>query len=108
MNNIKVMFIVPDFYPNSTGFANATKNMVNSIVKYGHDKYQVFVYTNVALGHNAEMEGVTVIRDTKKYAVENRLTYEICDRLRYNRLKGIVLNNKIDAIFFYKTALTDC
>lgn len=100
MNNIKVMFIVPDFYPNSTGFANATKNMVNSIVKYGHDKYQVYVYTNVALGHNVEMEGVTIIRDTKKYAVENRLTYEICDRFRYNRLKGIILNNKIDVIFF--------
>ena len=27
----KILFIVPDFYPNSTGFANAALNLIKSI-----------------------------------------------------------------------------
>lgn len=93
MNKVKILFVVPDFYPNSTGFANATKNMVDSLVKFGSDKYEIFVYTNVQLYNNKEIEKVTVFRQTKRYFLENRFTYEICDRLRYNKLKDIILFN---------------
>lgn len=96
----RVLFVVPDFYPNSTGFANATKNMVDSIIKHGSSQYEVFVYTNVPLDTNAEIEGVTVLRDTTKYAWENRFTTYFCDKIRYSKIKSLVYNNTIDFVFF--------
>ncbi len=54
----KVIIIAADFYPNSTGFANATINLVNLI----KNDYDVTVFTDVALGDGKEFEGAHIER----------------------------------------------
>lgn len=96
---MNVLFITPDFYPSSTGFANATINLIEAILKYSNGKYKVFAFTEQVLGDNKEYEGIEVYRYlntgcTNKFA---RLQYE---RKRYNDIKKYIQDKKIDIIFF--------
>lgn len=96
---MNVLFITPDFYPSSTGFANATINLIEAILKYSNGKYKVFAFTEQVLGDNKEYEGIEVYRYwntgcTNKFA---RLQYE---RKRYKDIKKYIQDKKIDIIFF--------
>lgn len=100
MKKIKVLFVAPDFYPNSTGFANASFNLVRSILDNGKGKYSVYVYTPVPLGQKPEMEGIEILRDSKRFSLENKLTTLFFIRKRYLRMKKLIEREAIDIIFF--------
>ena len=84
-----VLIIPVDFYPNSTGFANATLNLVNAVKSY-HPEINLFVYCDTLLKENKELEGITVIRRTHYRA---KFAYK-----RYKEICKIVQHNNIDFI----------
>lgn len=98
----KILFIVPDFYPNSTGFSNASQGLLKAIADNGGENYEVYVYTTVLLGDNVEFPfAKKVFRiENQKYAFENRLTIRYFAKRRYKVLKEIIESNEIDIIFF--------
>ena len=57
-----ILFIVPDFYPDSTGFANASRNLIRSIVKYWSQDYRLSVFTTTPLNGAEELEHIKVFR----------------------------------------------
>lgn len=98
--SIKVLFITPDFYPHSTGFANACTNLVKAIAEFGGEKYKVYVYTEVPLNllNHSEIAGIEVFRyKRKKY---NKFTRIKAEKERYNVVKKLIESKKIDIIFF--------
>lgn len=95
----KVLFVTPDFYPHSTGFANAAINLINAILKYGNDKYKIYVFTSVLLGDNAEMNNISVYR-YQNNLMNHGITQWIDGLLRYKKIKSIISTHKIDIIFF--------
>lgn len=98
---MNVLFIVPDFYPNSTGFSNASQGLINAIHQYGSNKYKVFVYTSVPLVNEVEYKNAFVTRHPyKKHIFENRFTVKLFARKRYQVFKKFVIDNKIDILFF--------
>lgn len=96
---MKILFIVPDFFPNSTGFANASTNLVNSIINYGKDEYEIWVFTTELLKNNQELTGVNVIR-YPQVKFDNRWTHIFHERKKFNYIKKIINENSIDVIFF--------
>lgn len=98
--SIKVLFITPDFYPHSTGFANACTNLVKAIAEFGGEKYKVYVYTEVPLNllNHSEIAGIEVFRyKRKKY---NKFTRIKAEKERYKVVKKLIESKKIDIIFF--------
>lgn len=94
----KILFVTPDFYPNSTGFANASVGLINSIRKYGQHEYEIHVFTNVLLFGEKEMEEINIYRVPIHHTNKlNRLFYEY---KRYKLLKDIIVKNSIDVVFF--------
>lgn len=85
-----VLIIPVDFYPNSTGFANATLNLVNAVKKY-HPEINLFVYCDTQLKDGEkEIDGIKVYRHSHyraKYAYS-----------RYKEICQIVDNENIDFI----------
>ena len=85
-----VLIIPVDFYPNSTGFANATLNLVNAVKEY-HPEISLFVYCDTQLkDSDKELDGVKVYRHTHyraKYAFS-----------RYKEICSIVESENIDFI----------
>lgn len=94
-----ILFIVPDFYPNSTGFANAAFNLTQAITKYGKDKYNVGVFCSVQLGNNKEVNGIEVVRYINTLP-DNRITHGLVERKKYNALKNFIARFKPDVLFF--------
>ena len=94
-----VLFITPDFYPSSTGFANATMNLINSIVMYSDGKYSIHVFTEQELGNNREIDNIQVYRYVNRgYSNKfSRLKYE---KDRYKKVKEYIEKNAINEIFF--------
>lgn len=95
----KILFITPDFYPNSTGFANASTNLVNSICKYGKEDYDIWVFTNAQLGANVELGGIHVVRYKNNIPL-NRLTFSYVEIRKAKFIESLILENGIDVIFF--------
>ncbi len=94
----RILFITPDFYPNSTGFANASIGLINAIRKYGQNEYDIHVFTDVLLADAKEIEGITVYRVPQRQTNKlNRLYYEY---KRYKLLRDIITQNSIDVVFF--------
>lgn len=89
MHNILV--IAKDFYPNSTGFANATVNLINALNKNAKD-IQIFVSSDTPLNGQKEFDGAVVYRSS--YA---RIMHSF---LRYREICEIVEKNNIDFILF--------
>lgn len=88
---MNILIIAPDFYPNSTGFANATMNLIHAVRKYDNTM-NFYVYTNIALNDNPEYEEAIVFRSKNGHIIKASKQYkEICD---------IVDKNKIDFILF--------
>ncbi|MGN0359795.1 MAG: glycosyltransferase [Hominisplanchenecus sp.] len=94
----RILFITPDFYPNSTGFANASINLINSIIEYGSEKYDVHVFTMECLKNKPEFTGISVIRFTEKG--KNKLSRIILERKKIKIVSEYIKNNRIDIIFF--------
>lgn len=94
----KVLFITPDFYPNSTGFANACFNLITSIARYGKDKYDIHVFTDIQLGTHKEIVGCHVYR--YKSTRRNKISYLLDERSKGRIIKNYVLQNSIDVILF--------
>ena len=94
----KVIFIVPDFFFFITGFANASINLINAIKKYGHEEYDIHVFTDVSLGDTKEIEGVSVYR--VPIPQTNKLNRLFVEHKRYRTLRDIINNNAIDIVFF--------
>jgi len=101
----KILFVVPDFYPNSTGFSNASQGLCKAIAENGKDNYELYVYTTTLLGNNEEFPYVKrVFRvQYKKNSLENRFTVSYFAKKRYKVLKEIIESNDIDVIFFETT-----
>ena len=95
---INILFITPDFYPNSTGFANACVNLVNSIVAYGSHKYDVHVYTEKPLGEKPELKECKVIRYLNTGA--GKIGHLINERKKVQFILKYIEENNIDIIFF--------
>ena len=95
---IKILFITPDFYPNSTGFANACINLVETIKKYGAHKYEVHIYTEASLGDHAEYAGAHILRYTK--IGENKISRFLVEMDKVRTICDYVEKNDIDIIFF--------
>lgn len=94
----QVLFIVPDFYPNSTGFANASLNLVKSIIEFGQSEYQVHVFTTIPLGKSKEWGGVKILRYENKKSV---LPLNFSNlREQYKLLKEYIVEEHIDIVFF--------
>ena len=49
---MKILFVTPDFYPNSTGFANAALNLINAIKIHSSSTNELYVFTDKPLGEN--------------------------------------------------------
>lgn len=96
---MNILFIVPDFYPNSTGFANASLNLINAIKKYSEDKYKVWVFTTVLLNDQQEITSARVIR-YKNACFDNRFTHWFHERRKYKYIDSLIQKEKIDIIFF--------
>lgn len=96
---MNVLFVVPDFYPNSTGFANASLNLVKAISKYGGNDYRVWVFTTEPLENNEEVKDVNVLR-YKAAKIDNRINHIFNERAKYRYLCKIIEENKIDFLFF--------
>lgn len=69
-----VLFVVPDFYPDSTGFANACHNLIQSIVKYGAADYRIYVFTTTPLNGEEELRHIKVFRN-KSRIPDKKLTH---------------------------------
>lgn len=95
----KILFITPDFYPNSTGFANASTNLIDSICKYGNAVYEIWVFTTITLNGNIEKDGIHVIRYSSSIPV-NRFTYRFSEYKKARVVEQIIERNGIDVIFF--------
>lgn len=95
----KILFIVPDFYPNSTGFANAALNLINSIKTYGNEKYDIGVFTTIPLGKNNELAEMEIVR-YKNTMPDNRITHTMVERKKYNELHKFINRFDPDVIFF--------
>lgn len=95
----KVLFIVPDFYPNSTGFANAALNLINSIKSYGNDRYDIGVFTTIPLGNNNELAEMEIVR-YKNTIPDNRITHAMVECKKYNELHRFISRFNPDVIFF--------
>lgn len=95
----KILFITPDFYPNSTGFANAALNLIESITEYGKEQYKLWVFTDVELKECNEIADIEVVRYKNKLPV-NRFTYKYNELIKAKYLKKIIDENSIDIIFF--------
>lgn len=96
---MNILFIVPDFYPNSTGFANASINLINAIKKYGGNKYNIAVFTTVLLGDNEEVSGIEILR-YRNSSFNNRFTHIYNERRKFNKLIGFIERFQADVIFF--------
>lgn len=87
-----VLIIPVDFYPNSTGFANASLNLVEAVKKY-NPEINIYVYADVLIKEGQqEIEGVKVYRNTR-YRVNAFYS-------RYKELCDIIDNNNIDFVLF--------
>lgn len=95
----KILFIVPDFYPNSTGFANAALNLIDSIKTYGKEKYAIGVFSTISLGNMPEIDGMEVVRYCNTLP-DNRITHVSVERKKYAVLKQFILRFNPDVIFF--------
>lgn len=95
----KILFITPDFFPNSTGFANACLNLIEAINKFSDGKYEVHVFTDCELGNSPEIANIKVLRYKPKLKI-NRLKYLLNDIEKINAVDKYVKTNEIDIIFF--------
>ena len=96
---MNILFITSDFYPNSTGFANASINLINAIIKYSSGKYIIHVFTEQQLKGKEELPEIYVIR-YKYNGKKNKLNRLYRERKKYLFIKDYVKNNNIDIIFF--------
>jgi glycosyltransferase involved in cell wall biosynthesis len=96
---MKILFVTPDFHPKNTGFANASLNLINSIIEYSKNKYQIFVFTVSQLNGEDELNiKAEIIR--YKPNKKSRLLKFFNEKKVYNKLKKIIKLNSIDIIFF--------
>lgn len=96
---MNILFITPDFYPNSTGFANASVNLISAILKHGSLKYNIYVFTEQELGSNKEFEGISILRYVYK-GPSLKLGRLLREKDRYRKVKEYIEANEIDVIFF--------
>lgn len=97
---LKVLFIVPDFYPNTTGFSNASVGLVNTILKYGKDKYEVHVLTETPLPNGQpEFFGAHIHR-YKNSKFDNRFVHSFFEKKKYVYVNNLITKNNIDVLFF--------
>ncbi len=99
-----VLFITPDFYPSSTGFANASLNLIKAIKEHGANDYNIHVFTDVPIGEEPELNGIIVYRykNLKGSILKfgSILTFVFRQYLKYKAIKKIVIEHNIDVIFF--------
>lgn len=96
---MKILFITPDFYPKSTGFANAALNLINAINKNYDGDVELFAFTSTPLGKYEELNHINVIRYNES-SFNNRFTYVFNQRSKFVFLKKIIDKEKFDIIFF--------
>lgn len=96
---MKILFITPDFYPKSTGFANASLNLINAINNNYDGDVELFAFTSTPLGEYEELNHINVIR-YKESSFNNRFTYVFSQRSKFIYLKKIIDKEKFDIIFF--------
>ena len=93
-----VLFVVPDFYPDSTGFANACHNLIQSIVKYGSADYRIYVFTTTPLNGEEELRHIKVFR-YKSRIPDKKLTHGLHQVEKYAVCRRLIEQYQIDDIF---------
>lgn len=86
-----VLIVAPDFYPNNTGFSNATKNLIEAVVDCDKS-YSFFVYTPALLGNKEEYKFAKVFRTHY-----NKIIYY---KKQYKEICKIIDDNNVDFILF--------
>lgn len=94
-----ILFITPDFYPNSTGFANASLNLLNSIREFGSEEYSAWVLTDTQLGSSKEISDFNIVRYGHPIPV-NRITFKFAQYLKFKFTDKFIKSRNIDVIFF--------
>lgn len=93
-----VLIFAADFYPNNTGFANATRNLIDSVNSFSHE-ISFHVFTDVDLKGHPEIENVKVIR--YRDTLSNRGVLFVLNSIkRYNFVKSYIIDNHIDFVLF--------
>lgn len=96
---MNVLFLAADFYPNSTGFANATFNLVESINEFGRGKYNLFVFTCALKNELMDETDIATIIRYKENRLNNRYTRWMHELIKYKYIVKVIEKNDIDIIF---------
>lgn len=105
MKSKKNILILPaDFYPNNTGFSNATRNLIES-VKNNQDDIHIHVFTTVDLGESQELENIKVVR-YKEDTFKRKIFLLINNYKKYRYLKKYIDGNDIDFILLETNTFT--
>ncbi|MBB3110556.1 glycosyltransferase involved in cell wall biosynthesis [Paenibacillus phyllosphaerae] len=104
MKTRKILIIAADFYPNNTGFSNATLNLVNAVQEYS-SHIEVHVFTTVALKNHEEISTAKVIRYVDKYSKKQPFA-TFSKYAKFNFLKSYIYENQIDLILLETNTFT--
>jgi glycosyltransferase involved in cell wall biosynthesis len=99
-----ILILAADFHPNNTGFANATKSLINSL-KTNQPDINIHVFTTVNLGKNKEIEDVKVLRYNEKFN-KGKVGLIISEYKKFLYLKEYIEENNIDFIFLETNTFT--
>lgn len=96
---MRILFVTPDFYPRSTGFANASINLIDAILSNGKNMYEVYIFTHTQLNGSQELQnGANIFRYRKEKHPKPLILY--FEKKEYKELKRLIDENNIDVIFF--------
>lgn len=101
----KVLILSADFYPNNTGFSNATINLVKAIKKNCND-IEIYVFTDVNLRGYKEIKYAHVIRYSNKFNNNIKIFRILNNILKYVYLKKYIISNKIRFILLETNTFT--
>lgn len=96
---MNILFLAADFYPNSTGFANATINLIESINEFNKGKYNLFVFTCALKSNSTDETDIATIIRYRENRLNNRFTRWLHELIKYKYIDKIIEDNNIDIIF---------
>lgn len=94
---MKILYVVPDFYPINWWYANACTNFVNTFIKKESDK-KLIIFTNTQLKNNKEIESnnITIIRKDYRNIILKWIFWQIES---FFFLKKVIIKNKINLVY---------
>jgi hypothetical protein len=95
----KILIYCDDFYPNNTGYANAFRGLIKSIIDSSEDELYIEVFTSFPLGNNQELKEKNL-----KVRRLNRIKVPVIGFIVSSVYNSILINkyffkNKFDLLF---------